>query len=277
MLNLNILDIMTSENRDLFDSRIEELKKEGEITYETTHNCKCGSVLDVEFKTKIISYDDQQYILSVGRDITERKNTEEKLRRLNEKLEEKVIQRTYQAEILYNIIKDISETFNLKEAMEIIANYISQLIDYDIIVQLITQEELNHIQIEAPEGNKEVIDDFLKIVKDKFVEIEPDASTNRDSTTIITTNEKKVQKISSHISTPLIAEDKVVGFIVVGTEQEDAYCEEEIWFLYKIADNISHTLQRLKVILSAKDELETVLDHISNARYETWSNLPEAF
>ncbi len=52
---------MTSENKDLFDSRIEELKTKGEITFETTHYCKYGSIMDVEFKTKIITYENQQH------------------------------------------------------------------------------------------------------------------------------------------------------------------------------------------------------------------------
>ena len=80
MLSLNIFDIISSENKELFDSRIEEIKIKGEITFESTHICKNGKLLDVEFKTKIISYVDQQYILSVGRDITERKRVEKAAR-----------------------------------------------------------------------------------------------------------------------------------------------------------------------------------------------------
>ncbi|MCG3220305.1 MAG: PAS domain-containing protein, partial [Candidatus Heimdallarchaeota archaeon] len=85
MLSLNILDIMSSENKDLFDSRIEDLKRMGEITFETTHYCKDESVLDIEFKTKIISYDNQEFILSVGRDITERKRVEKEAKASEEK------------------------------------------------------------------------------------------------------------------------------------------------------------------------------------------------
>ncbi|MCG3220597.1 MAG: MEDS domain-containing protein, partial [Candidatus Heimdallarchaeota archaeon] len=85
ILSLNILDIMSSENKDLFDSRIEELKEKREITFETTHYCKNGTLLDVEFKTKIISYDNQEFILSVGRDITERKRVEKEAKTNEEK------------------------------------------------------------------------------------------------------------------------------------------------------------------------------------------------
>ncbi len=258
------VDIASKEIKKQIPEIISKLTTLKNLTFEGTHCTKEGKIIPVEVSAHTFYYHNKQMVLTIARDISERKKSEEKLSKLNEELEEKVIQRTYQMETLYNIIKDISETFDLKEAMEIIAKYISQLIDYDIIVQLITQEGLNLIQIGAPKGNKEVIDDFLKTVKDELVEINPDASTNRDSTTIITSNEKKLQKISSRLSIPLIAEDKVVGLIVVGSEQEDAYIEEEIWFLYKIADNISHTLQRLKVIITAKDELETVLNHTSD-------------
>ncbi|MHA1420146.1 MAG: PAS domain S-box protein, partial [Candidatus Heimdallarchaeaceae archaeon] len=257
-------DLTSKDTSNQFPEILSKLRTLEKLTFEGNHYTKGGKRIPVEISAHTFQYNDKQMVLTIVRDISERKISEEKLRQLNEELEEKVIQRTYQMETLYNIIKDISETFDLKEAMEIIAKYISQLVDYDIIVQLITQEEINLIQIEVPEGNKEVADEFLLTVKDKFVEINPDSSVNRDSINIITADERKIQEISSHISIPLIAEDKVVGFIVVGSEKEDAYCEEEIWFLYKIADNISHTLQRLKVILTAKDELETVLNHTSD-------------
>ena len=257
-------DLTSEDTNNEFPEILSKLKTLEKLTFEGNHFTKEGERIPVEISAHTFQFNNEQMVLTIVRDISERKISEEKLSRLNEELEEKVIQRTYQMETLYNIIKDISETFDLKEAMEIIAKYISQLVDYDIIVQLMTQEELNLIQIEVPEGNKEVADEFLLTVKDKFVEINPDSSVNRDSINIITADKKKIKEISSHISIPLIAEDKVVGFIVVGSEKEDAYCEEEVWFLYKIADNISHTLQRLKVIITAKDELETVLNHTSD-------------
>jgi len=255
----------TYETEEEHRRRKKEIDEKGYAQFETFATRKDGSLFPMEVNAVKLLLGDEEVVFVIFRDITERKKAEEILRRLNEELEEKVIQRTYQMETLYNIIKEISETFDLNEAMRIITKYISKLVDYDIIVQLITQEELNHIRIEAPKGNKGVIDDFIENVKEEFAELNPTASNNRDTTTIITSNKKPIQNISSHLSIPLIAEDKVVGFIVIGSEQEDAYIEEEIWFLYKIADNISHTLQRLKVIITAKKELETVLDHTSDS------------
>ncbi len=259
------IDLASKGNKQRISEVLSKLTKAGNITFESTHITKEGKHIPVEISSHTFQYHNNQMVLSIVRDITERKKSEEKLRRLNEELEEKVVQRTYQMETLYNIIKEISETFDLNEAMRIITKYISKLVDYDIIFQLITQEELNHIHIEAPKGDKGVIDDFIKNVKEEFAELNPDALNNRDATTIITSDKKTIQNILSHISIPLIAEDKVVGYVVIGSEQKDAYIEEEIWFLYKIADNISHTLQRLKVILTAKDELETVLNHTSDS------------
>ncbi|MEE9409626.1 MAG: MEDS domain-containing protein, partial [Candidatus Heimdallarchaeota archaeon] len=199
----------------------------------------------------------EQIIESYFEDTTERRKTEEEL-------EEKVKHRTEQIELLYNIVRDVSHTFDLKESMKIIAKYISQIVEYDIISEILAYEGLNFIHIETSNTDKDSIDFYIEKLKNNLENLNPEIGNNKDRINMVKNDKEKFKTISSSISIPLIAEDKVVGFISIGSSKENAYREDEIWFLFRIADNISETLQRMKVVMSAKDELETVLEHSSD-------------
>ncbi|MFH1639970.1 MAG: PAS domain S-box protein, partial [Chloroflexota bacterium] len=56
-----------------------QIEETGEITFETVHHCKDGRTVPVERHSSIINMDGRRYILSVVRDISERKRAEEEL------------------------------------------------------------------------------------------------------------------------------------------------------------------------------------------------------
>jgi PAS domain S-box-containing protein/putative nucleotidyltransferase with HDIG domain len=62
---------------------LQDLQAQGEITFESAHVRKDGSVMPVEIHARIIDLEDRRLILSVARDITDRKQAEAELK-LNE-------------------------------------------------------------------------------------------------------------------------------------------------------------------------------------------------
>ena len=77
-LNLNHLDAPESE--PLISSRMQLLRERGEAIFEVGHHRKDGSILPLEVSARVANWGDQQAILSIGTDITVRKQTEEQLR-----------------------------------------------------------------------------------------------------------------------------------------------------------------------------------------------------
>jgi putative nucleotidyltransferase with HDIG domain len=71
---------------ELIGPRIQGLMKSGEISWESTHSTEDASI-PVEVRSRIIKMDKQDSVLSVVRDISERKRSEEALRRSSEKLQ----------------------------------------------------------------------------------------------------------------------------------------------------------------------------------------------
>jgi PAS domain S-box-containing protein len=96
-LNLTVPDIDPQVSAGAMNDILEELQRSGSLTYESQHRRKDGSVFPVELNATYIRLD-REYVLTVARDITERKQAEEEIRRLNQELEQRVIERTAQLE-----------------------------------------------------------------------------------------------------------------------------------------------------------------------------------
>lgn len=85
LLQKNIKDINTPSYVQLIPERIEQLKKCGLLVFESEHVKKDGKIISVEVSIHSIEYKGIPCIISVVRDITTRKQVENKLRESEEK------------------------------------------------------------------------------------------------------------------------------------------------------------------------------------------------
>ncbi len=78
-LHMNIRDIKPEKFIEQVDKNIILISKFGNYRYESENMAKDGRIIPVEMKSRVIDYKDQQAILTIARDITERKEIEEKI------------------------------------------------------------------------------------------------------------------------------------------------------------------------------------------------------
>jgi PAS domain S-box-containing protein len=78
---MNFKDIKTQKYIDIVDENLKVILARGKHTYETEHLTKNGRVLSLEVKSRLIDYQGEKAILSIARDITERKHLERKILR----------------------------------------------------------------------------------------------------------------------------------------------------------------------------------------------------
>jgi two-component system, sensor histidine kinase len=103
MLQMTPLDI--DANASLVPERIQRILDDGSLSFETFLVCKDGSIFSGEINSKVIQYGGENIILTVVRDVTERKKLELSLRDLAESLEDRVRRRTAELEQA-NLAKD---------------------------------------------------------------------------------------------------------------------------------------------------------------------------
>ena len=75
----NFKDIKTEKYIPIVDKNIEIIKKQGHHVYETEHRAKDGTVIFLEMSDRVIDYMGSKAILSMARDITERKEIARKI------------------------------------------------------------------------------------------------------------------------------------------------------------------------------------------------------
>ena len=112
LLDKTPLDIATEYHNPPLETILAEQRRTGSARFETEHRRKDGTVVPVEVKTHIVDLMGRKVMLAVTRDITERKRTEDLLRRFNEELEQNVEARTKELLESREIYRDLVENIN---------------------------------------------------------------------------------------------------------------------------------------------------------------------
>ncbi|MEE9524831.1 MAG: PAS domain S-box protein, partial [Thermodesulfovibrionales bacterium] len=79
LLKLSVSDIDPVYPRDKFEEFIQNLEKNKPVTIEGAHKRKDGTTFPVEIRTGLIDIHGQTHLLSLSRDISERKKMEDTL------------------------------------------------------------------------------------------------------------------------------------------------------------------------------------------------------
>ncbi len=85
LLGTSITKILDPKSRAVMVERIKTVFQDGEITYESIHYRKDGSAIPVEVHSRLVVVDGKKLISCIARDMTERKLTEEVLKRSEER------------------------------------------------------------------------------------------------------------------------------------------------------------------------------------------------
>ncbi len=78
-LAMNVRDIKPPHHKEQVESNILMIRRFGQHRYETENQARDGRIIPVEMKSRVIEYRGRQVILSISRDISERKEVEDKI------------------------------------------------------------------------------------------------------------------------------------------------------------------------------------------------------
>jgi PAS domain S-box-containing protein len=90
-LQLSPSAIVSQKSINDFTLNMERLLKEGHVVFDLVHKAKDKKLIPVEINSHLFFYNDKPTVLSIARDITERKQAEEKLKRTSKLLRELAI------------------------------------------------------------------------------------------------------------------------------------------------------------------------------------------
>ncbi|MBI3987164.1 MAG: PAS domain S-box protein, partial [Lentisphaerae bacterium] len=94
LLRMTPVDITAGDMGEKQQQVLKDIARNGRATFETIHVTKRGQQIPMEISARVFERAGKSYVLSIARDITERKQAEEALRQAHDELELRVAERT---------------------------------------------------------------------------------------------------------------------------------------------------------------------------------------
>ncbi|MFP4393920.1 MAG: MASE3 domain-containing protein [Anaerolineales bacterium] len=130
LLTMSLSDIESPTYAAKIPERMEAIQREGALVFETEHVSRDGNLIPTEVSSRIIEYEGRPVQLSIARDITERKEAEEKIRR--------------QRDLLENTIESLPHPFYVINAADYTIRIANSASGYTNGRQRVTCYELTH-------------------------------------------------------------------------------------------------------------------------------------
>ncbi len=240
------------------------LKQNGSArNFETIFKTKSGEIVNILINSELIEIDGELYIVSVLRDITEFKKTEEKLKRALEKLNfvNKILVQCAGTPIvedaLHNILKEVLKTTGFDGGAICFLNE-------DKTLTLSTQFGLSEEEVKNLTTRKIKVGESLcgKSAEDG----KPIILRSREEVLSLAKEElKSVEKINFHASFPLFSRGKCQGVLCLFTRKEHKPEERFLNLIEKLSPYIATSIENAK-LYKEKIEFSKTLERIVSER-----------
>lgn len=170
ILAMNLHDLDTPDSAKFLPERIKKILSGETLRYEVEHYHKYGHLIFMEVSSCKIKIDDENYIVSFNRDITERKKAQEEINLLNEEIKKRALELQIKNNELEAINKDLESfsytvSHDLKNPLNIIKSLCNILLrEYSDKLNDKEKDHIKDISTTALRMNK-IITDILKLSK----------------------------------------------------------------------------------------------------------------
>ena len=266
LTEMKITDIMVSPWHETFQTKLPELDHENHVVFESMISSGKSQVYPVEIKSQLIAYEGNQAVLSIARDVTERKEAQQMLQReLNQNLiltqlskellaTDFSIEQISQKVLHYSLLLTESEYGFVGEANENSAIQRAQCLDLDHF-----DYDVMHHSEEHDCFRQEFYYHWRKgLVLRKaylFQYDEPNKYNSQSS--------GKVEHFTNFLSVPAIINQQTHGQIAIANSKGN-YQEEDIKILQRVAHFYALALQKWK----SEEELKMRNSELNNFVYK---------
>mgnify|MGYP001036195323 CR=1 FL=1 len=301
LVGMNIVDLVTPGDRARAHEQLLHPVGGGPpITIEYTLLKRDGSTFVGEVRSTVIhdAAGQPRAILSATRDVTERRRAEEALQELAATLEDRVRQRTFEVQVLYELSQQIGFGLRDDELFRLTLQHARRVVPYDVAGVLLSAGDRCNIFVrparELTHYSERQLIDCLIANYGRVSGQDLDASRARihylhqqgpqsDSVPLpelgsvfqvplvftrrLMPNEVPPDVLdgASSAQVPITGSEtrEVVGLLVVAAEEVGAFNEDQMRLIYTMASQASSALQRMRALLAAQQErLESLVENL---------------
>lgn len=263
LTEMQMREIYPDEEAQNIESKINSLKENTSVVFESYFSRKDGSVVPVEISASLVDYRGRRVIQSHVRDISERKNAEAEIKRSNAEL-------AAQYSVATALAKSIEIDMLLKTTLESVMQSFGTeaggiyLLDRDGLIMTIR-------------AHKGLSEDFLNAVKSMKVgegitgravaELTPVLVELPDYKYAPVVDILKKQDLKSLVSMPVVSRGKIYGAVTLASKKEYYFRENDIKLLLSICSQMAVGIENAYLyeqVLQQKQQAEMVLESIAD-------------
>lgn len=248
LLNMSPKDLDEPHSGD--PKLVQSLIENGYAVGQVIHRRKDGTLLPVELSTRLINLNGKNMILSIVRDIRERKKTEEIEKQYKEQLErlyKEAKENSMKMEALNRIIRVINISLDFKEVVNTFAEETYKLFEFDeMIISLRGEDEATFLEKHRITwGHNQPIE--AEPASRVHMSTEPYATVFRTGQPLMNLTQKEIECMSSSIMVPINFEGQIEGTFALNSSKPDKYKETDLSFLLSLAEQLGIALNNARL------------------------------
>jgi signal transduction histidine kinase len=169
--------------------------------------------------------------------------------------EKKQKQRLYEITMLKEVQDRIGYSLDVDKVVDVITGSLDTLLDYSTVSALIYENDHFILKTHIKEGiSRNYLESIKSTMHRSFTSLAGEAIPDRVEPRIsgVAVDDLNHSPVTSYFNIPLIINDRAVALLCVASTKPNAYTEEEMTTLFKIAALASETLSRFENILSVE-------------------------
>ena len=261
LLSMNMANINTAKHKALSSVRSEALEQNGQHVFESAHRCRDGTVIPVEVSARTMQYAGEPAVVSVARDTSERKQSEQLLENTNRALRilsainEAVVRATSEIRLLDQICQAIVDNGGYRMAW----------------IGYLEKDEEKSIRPIAHAGHE---DGYLRGIHISWGDNEwghgPTGTAVRTGKPCFIQNIQNdknfapwreragIRGYASMITLPLRSNGHIFGALSIYADSISRFSENEIHLLEEMADDIAYGIMSLRTSIAHRRQQKTL-------------------
>ena len=265
LLSMDVKQLDAPEIAEDFESAMVEFIKIGSAVLEGCHVRKDGTRIPVELSSRLIDFEGQSAVLTVARDISERKRIEAEIQERNRELDtlyHDAETRAEQIAVTDEIIRIVSSGKSINEIFRSFAEQTRRLVPYSRIgIALIDQaaSTMTFIRRYLENGQESQIEltyplagsTVEQVVKTKQPWVCPDV--NQECQYLHMAKSLLELGLQSSINVPIIWQDQVLGVLNLHSQTPNQYNAKHAQLLEPIARQLAIAIENTRMQNQIKD------------------------